>query len=207
MRLSWPKPGDTKRMTVGNRVSPKGAPPNSHSRMFFINTAWHEADLHARSARRVRTCLPIPVFRSVWQRHGLPACQVELIDHCKLKSAASIVLDLLILSIVYSVAHWSLNTFGVATSELRDVLLSMASQGGTPSAHALLYALLAFSALHRRGPCEQAIQLKILALQYLSSSLSEGSLGLIKASQHVAASMLLGAFEVSSASGPSLCSF
>lgn len=61
---------------------------------------------------------------------------------------------------------------------------------------ALFHALLAFSSLHRNGLHEQAVQLKISALHFLSASLKDGPLILAKAAQHVAASMLLGAFEV-----------
>lgn len=61
---------------------------------------------------------------------------------------------------------------------------------------ALFYALLAFSSLHRYGINEQAVQLKIQALQSLSASVTEEPLVMTEAAQHVAASMLLGSFEV-----------
>lgn len=61
---------------------------------------------------------------------------------------------------------------------------------------ALFFALLSFSSLHRSGLHQQAVQLKILALQYLSAPV-KGRLSLAEAAQHVAASMLLSAFEVS----------
>lgn len=62
---------------------------------------------------------------------------------------------------------------------------------------ALFYALLAFSSLHRHGINEQAVQLKIQALQFLSAAVTDEPLVLSQAAQHVAASMLLGSFEVS----------
>ncbi|KAI3395564.1 hypothetical protein diail_1075, partial [Diaporthe ilicicola] len=65
----------------------------------------------------------------------------------------------------------------------------------TVSGLALLYALLAFSSLHRYGVNEQAAQLKIQALRSLSASVADEPLVSEKAAQHVAASMLLGAFE------------
>lgn len=64
------------------------------------------------------------------------------------------------------------------------------------SGTALFYALLAFSSLHRYGINEQAVQLKIQALQSLSASVTEEPLVTTEAAQHVAASMLLGSFEV-----------
>ncbi|KAF4900074.1 hypothetical protein CGCFRS4_v003584 [Colletotrichum fructicola] len=60
---------------------------------------------------------------------------------------------------------------------------------------ALFHALLAFSSLHRHGLNEQTIQLKGRALQSLSASVNYEILTPGKAAQHVAASMLLGAFE------------
>lgn len=62
---------------------------------------------------------------------------------------------------------------------------------------ALFFALLSFSSLHRSGLCQQAIQLKIAALQYLSAPVKVGRLSPAEAARHVAASMLLSAFEVS----------
>lgn len=61
---------------------------------------------------------------------------------------------------------------------------------------ALLHALLAYSSLHRNGSNQQAIRLKIAALQYLSAATRGRSLSSFEAVQHVAASMLLGAYEV-----------
>lgn len=61
---------------------------------------------------------------------------------------------------------------------------------------AVFYALLAFSSLRLNGLHQQAMQLKISALHSLSASAKKGPLSLAEAAQHVAASMLLGAFEV-----------
>ena len=66
----------------------------------------------------------------------------------------------------------------------------------TAAGLAVFYAMLAFSSLRLNGLHQQAMQLKISALHSLSASAKKGSLGLAEAAQHVAASMLLGAFEV-----------
>ncbi|KAI8265075.1 hypothetical protein K4K58_011817 [Colletotrichum sp. SAR11_239] len=95
----------------------------------------------------------------------------------------------------HNFAHVSLVTFGQRPSEIRDVLLSMALVHDEVSGIALFYALLAFSSLHRHGLNEQTIQLKGRALQSLSASVNDEILTPGKAAQHVAASMLLGAFE------------
>lgn len=76
------------------------------------------------------------------------------------------------------------------------MLLSMALAQDTVSGLALYYALLAFASLHRHGIDERAMQLKIKAIQSLSASVTDEPLTLAQAAQHVAASMLLGSFEV-----------
>ncbi len=77
----------------------------------------------------------------------------------------------------------------------------MAMQHDTVLGSALLYALLAFSSLRRSGVHEQALQLKISALQSLSASTHDGPLTPVEAAQHLATSMLLGSFEVGHMSG------
>lgn len=72
----------------------------------------------------------------------------------------------------------------------------------TNSGLALLNALLAYASLHRHGLNEQAVRLKIQAIHYLSASVTSETMILGKAAQHVAASMVLGAFEVSDISAP-----
>jgi hypothetical protein len=74
--------------------------------------------------------------------------------------------------------------------------MRMALAHDTAPGLALYSAVLAFSSLHRNGLHQQAVQLKISALQYLSASTRGGPLSSAEAAQHVAASMLLGAFEV-----------
>lgn len=73
----------------------------------------------------------------------------------------------------------------------------MALEQDAVSGLALFHALLAFSSLHRFGINERAVQLKIQALQSLSASVTDEPLNVAQAAQHVAASMLLGSFEVS----------
>ena len=72
----------------------------------------------------------------------------------------------------------------------------MAMADGTVTRLAVFYALLAFSSLHLNRLTEQAIQLKISALHFLSAAAKKEALNLAEAAQHVAASMLLGSFEV-----------
>jgi hypothetical protein len=97
---------------------------------------------------------------------------------------------------VQDTAYRSLVTFGATTGQIRDALMTMTMTPDTSSGLALLYALLAYSSLHSQGPNKEAMKLKIQALQFLSVSLKEGPMTTARAAQHVAASMLLGAFEV-----------
>lgn len=76
--------------------------------------------------------------------------------------------------------------------------MSMALTQENAPGLALFYSLLAFSSLHRYGLHQQAMQLKIAALHHLSASVGDEPLTPTKAIHHVAASMLLGAFEVGS---------
>ncbi|KAK8048230.1 hypothetical protein PG994_009960 [Apiospora phragmitis] len=98
---------------------------------------------------------------------------------------------------VYNSAYCAIVTFDETTPAIRDSLISLAlAQKSTPGL-ALFYALLAFSSLHWYGLHQQAVQLKILALQYLSTSVKDGpSMPAEAATQHVAASMFLGCFEI-----------
>ncbi|KEY74832.1 hypothetical protein S7711_06518 [Stachybotrys chartarum IBT 7711] len=64
------------------------------------------------------------------------------------------------------------------------------------SARGLLYALLAVSSLHRHGLCQEALSYKIAALRALSTSVTNVTKDTSEATQHVAASMLLCAFEI-----------
>jgi hypothetical protein len=99
-------------------------------------------------------------------------------------------------ALVYNSAYLSLVTFGVIPSLLRDILIRMALADDTVTGLAVFYALLAFSSLRLNGLHQQALQLKISALHYLSASAEKGQLSLAEAAQHVAASMLLSTFEV-----------
>ncbi|KAF5595183.1 uncharacterized protein FSUBG_9240 [Fusarium subglutinans] len=71
----------------------------------------------------------------------------------------------------------------------------MAMINDSTSSSALLHAMLAYSSLHQHDLSETALKLKVQALHLLSISAEDGELSLVNASQHVAASMLLGSFE------------
>ncbi|TGJ78719.1 hypothetical protein E0Z10_g10049 [Xylaria hypoxylon] len=94
------------------------------------------------------------------------------------------------------VAHYSLATFNPSTSYIRDVIMHMVFTHDTVSRRALLYALLAFSSLHRSGLHRETMLFKVTALEALSASAEEAAQGSVEAAQHVAACMTLCAFEI-----------
>ncbi|KAM5359067.1 hypothetical protein ACJZ2D_014747 [Fusarium nematophilum] len=188
MRLSWPRDDDKRRAIVAKDVLPVVMPAgqSSHtSSNHFINTTWHDITIHRYLSLRVQPyhlVVSSPGLRRQPQQHG---SHMDLVHYY---------LSRLTLSPVYNSAHRSLVTFGESSAQIRDALMSMALAHETDSGLALFHALLAFSALHRYGLNEQAVQLKIQALRSLASITDEPHIS-AKAAQHVAASMLLGAFE------------
>lgn len=103
------------------------------------------------------------------------------------------------LFIVCDSAYLSLVTFGdTPAPQLRDGLLRMALAPETPEGLALYHALLAFSSLCRQGDQQQSMELNLSALHILSEATKAGRPpAAAQAAQLVAASMLLGAVEVS----------
>ncbi|KAF5605656.1 hypothetical protein FPCIR_348 [Fusarium pseudocircinatum] len=95
----------------------------------------------------------------------------------------------------HDLAHLSLVTFSTTPAGIRDALMRMAMTSNSASSSALLHAMLAYSSLHHYGMSEAALKFKVQALHLLSTSAEDGQLSLVNASQHVAASMLLGSFE------------
>lgn len=89
-----------------------------------------------------------------------------------------------------------LATFGQHTTTLGNILVRIALQGETPSAAAVLQALLAFSSLHRYGLQSQAVELKNAALGSLSKGLAAPSLDAKATIQHIATGMLLCSSEI-----------
>lgn len=69
------------------------------------------------------------------------------------------------------------------------------SDDSRPS-QAVLFALLAFSFLHRDGPNARSVRFHSMALRALAQSAASGHLGPAAAAQHVAAGMVLGSLEV-----------
>lgn len=97
---------------------------------------------------------------------------------------------------VQTAAHRPLITFAVDTSPIRDSVLRMALARDTNSGLAIFYAILAISSLCRSGLHQEAVQYKLAAIHFLFESVKGGSMSPADVAQHVAACMLLAAFEV-----------
>ncbi|PYH46710.1 uncharacterized protein BP01DRAFT_381142 [Aspergillus saccharolyticus JOP 1030-1] len=97
------------------------------------------------------------------------------------------------------IASRSLTTFTHDPVDLGNIILQLTLLNDSPSATAVLRALLALSSVHRDGLQSQAAGLKISALKALIAA-PKHDITAIEAAQHVAAGMLLCSFEIHRAS-------
>ncbi|KAH7155963.1 fungal-specific transcription factor domain-containing protein [Dactylonectria macrodidyma] len=183
LRLSWPKDNDKKRALTGKNAPPMKVSPSGPSQrltdLCLINTTFQDMEIYGYLSGQMHRHRQFTYLPSLSKQPQQWAQHMDLVHY------------------FHSFAHLSLVTFGQSTSQVRDALLSMALAHDTVSGLALFYAILAFSSLHRYGANLQAVQLKIQALQSLSASVADSApLISAKAAQHVATSMLLGAFEI-----------
>lgn len=182
LRLSWPREDDKRRAMTGTNAPPVLVSPSqsgqTSSDVLFVNTTWQDMKVYGYLSGRRPPSLLLRPFSRLWRQPQQQVKHLDLVHHFQ------------------NFAHLSLVMFGQRPSQIRDSLLSMALAQDAVSGLALFYALLAFSSLHRYGINEHAVQLKIHALQYLSAAVTDEPLVLAQAAQHVAASMLLGSFEI-----------
>ncbi|KAI3325555.1 fungal-specific transcription factor domain-containing protein [Xylariaceae sp. AK1471] len=179
LRLSWPRNNDRRRAIMG--TSPATELHTSQKfRHLFINTNQWDIELYHHLSQRSPSQRPNLVQPSprLWRQPQSRVKHEELVYH------------------FHDVAYLSLVTFNPITSSIRDVLMHMALAHDTVSGHAILYALLAFSSLHRSGLHQETMQFKVTALQALSASAKRAAQGLVEAAIHVATCMLLCAFEI-----------
>ncbi|KAK2049703.1 hypothetical protein LZ31DRAFT_456951 [Colletotrichum somersetense] len=176
IRLSWPKDDDRKRAITGT-PSPAVVYP-SHGSDIFVNTASHDVELYRNAPLSAKPLHPIQSGPSLRMQPPSGTSHAGLIQHFQ------------------SAAYLSLATFTATNSQMREALMRMARTRDTAAGLALCSAMLAFSSLHRDGLHQQAAQLKVSALQFLSASTRGEILNSAEAAQHAAALMLLGAFEI-----------
>ncbi|KAJ8104462.1 hypothetical protein ONZ43_g7837 [Nemania bipapillata] len=147
----------------------------------FINTNFQDLELFQhltlRSAQKPPK-LGMPSLK-LWSQPQSEASHMELVYYFR------------------DAAHSSLATFSPTTSHIRDVIMHMIFADDTVSRRAVLNAMLAFSSLHRNGLRRETMLFKVAALEALSSSAKGIAQGSVEAAQHVAACMILCAFEVS----------
>ncbi|KAK1624213.1 fungal-specific transcription factor domain-containing protein [Colletotrichum phormii] len=185
LRLSWPREGDKKRALKGidaPAMMTIGTSNKITVNPFFVNATSHDMELYGYSSLQNQQCHTTPSFPRLLRQPQLGVVHMDpdLFHHFQ------------------NFAYRSLVTFGQNTGKIRNALMSMALARDTTSGLALFHALLAYASLHRHGLNEQAVKLKIQAIHYLSASVTSEALVLHvgKAAQHVAASMVLGAFEI-----------
>ncbi|KAG7405113.1 hypothetical protein Forpe1208_v014888 [Fusarium oxysporum f. sp. rapae] len=147
------------------------------SRLFLINTSSRDVKLHNYLSSQYRQA------------------QVTISPSKPLKQPVIHTNQNELLQYFHDLAHLSLVTFSTTSAGIRDALMRMAMVDNSLSSSALLHAILAYSSLHHHGLGETALKFKVQALHLLSTSAEDGEFSLVNASQHVAASMLLGLFE------------
>ncbi|KAI0869826.1 fungal-specific transcription factor domain-containing protein [Hypoxylon argillaceum] len=195
LRLSWPRDNDKKRSvraTVLMTSTQSWTRTRHKGRNLFINATFQDIELFrhltlqdVQKAPKLGTPSP-----KLWRQPRSEVPHTELIYYFR------------------DAAHTSLATFSPTTSHIRDVIMQMTFAHDTMSRRALFNAMLAFSSLHRSGLHRQAMLFKVAALEALSASAKEVSQGSVEATQHVAACMILCAFEIllpSESSGEWLC--
>ncbi|KAI0181362.1 fungal-specific transcription factor domain-containing protein [Hypoxylon sp. FL1284] len=178
-RLSWPRDNDKRRaITASSPCSSTTLSPIQIARLYFINTTWQDMELYRDPNLLIQPLHPVRVSPRPNPKSHPGASYMDLFNYFR------------------DSAHFSLVTFDMNTSQTRDTLMRMALTSGTDLGLALFYSLLAFSALHRDGFSKQAMQLKIAAIRCLSAFTKEEPMTSAEAAQHVATSMLLGAFDI-----------
>ncbi|KAI9158029.1 hypothetical protein HJFPF1_06015 [Paramyrothecium foliicola] len=157
----------------------------------FINTTFYDIELHrllsSRSSELQQNT--VPANPKLYRQPKPPVKHLGLMQY------------------FHSNAYLALVTFTPPSPRFRDTLMQMALFD-TSSAQALLNALLAFSSLRRNGRHREAIAFKLAATQALAASANRAAMNWVEAAQHVAACMLLCAFEIeqtTESSGKWLC--
>ncbi|KAI0972452.1 fungal-specific transcription factor domain-containing protein [Xylaria arbuscula] len=181
LRLSWPKDNDRRRAiratvpTTGSQTRTQYQGDNS-----LINTTSQDIELYQYLSsfdvlKSQRRAISSP---KLWRNPQSEMTHMELLYYFR------------------EAAHYSLVTFSSTTLHVRDSIMQMVFTHDTVSRRALFYALLAFSSLHRTGLHQETMSFKVTALKALSDSAKEAAQGSVEAAQHVAACMILCAFEI-----------
>ncbi|KAI1308374.1 fungal-specific transcription factor domain-containing protein [Xylaria venustula] len=181
IRLSWPKENDRRRAIRANLPTTSDQTKTRYwGGNSLINTTSQDIELYrylssldvSKSQRRA---ISSP---KLWRNPQSEMTHMELLYYFR------------------EAAHYSLVTFSSTTLHVRDAIMQMTFTNDTVSRRALFYALLAFSSLHRTGLHRETMSFKVTALKALSESAKEAAQGSIEAAQHVAACMILCAFEI-----------
>ncbi|KAH7016430.1 fungal-specific transcription factor domain-containing protein [Microdochium trichocladiopsis] len=178
MRLSWPSARDKKRANVGRPPPSALSSAQAADHTLFINTTWQDMELYEHLSRRTQASPRPPPTADPWRQPQLGTNHRDLVNH------------------FHDSAYLSLVVFDGKPAQMRDSLIRMALANDSILGLALFQALLAYSSVHRSGVDQRALQLKISALHTLSAFNKATPLSSAEAAQHVATSMLLGAFDI-----------
>ncbi|KAI0110404.1 fungal-specific transcription factor domain-containing protein [Nemania sp. FL0031] len=183
LRLSWPRDNDKKRAMRASVPLTDTQMPTSTGYTGcdpFVNVTSQSIELFQYLTSPGTRTRPKLGARSLklWRHPRSEVPHMELVHY------------------FHQIAHSSLATFSPTTSHIRDVIMNMMFTHDTVSRRALIYATLAFSSLHRSGLHRQTMLFKVAALEALSASAKEAAQGPAEAAQHVAACMILCAFEI-----------
>ncbi|KAH7323176.1 fungal-specific transcription factor domain-containing protein [Stachybotrys elegans] len=188
IRLSWPRGENNRRAVVlktphtqsndafaaGGNIPAKVNVSDAR----FVHVSYWDIELHntSTSLPSGHNVLPLEVPMS-WNPSRVHAQERDLFEYFQCEASQSLAI------------------FGHEPTSLGDTLIRIALATNTPSAEAVLQAILSFSSLHRSGVNGQAVELKINALSKLAEASRSSSLGTMEAVQHVATGMLLCSFE------------
>jgi hypothetical protein len=81
-------------------------------------------------------------------------------------------------------------------TKLWKLLFQLSFSDDSPASMAVLRAMLSLASLYRYGPGEEALRLKVAAINSLRTSMDGKATGTTEIYQHIAVGMLLCAFEV-----------
>ncbi|KAF2972199.1 hypothetical protein GQX73_g1501 [Xylaria multiplex] len=181
LRLSWPRDNDKRRAIRATLpVTSKRAQARYLGYNPFINTTSQDVEFYHRLSLpgTTKPLRSTPPSLNLWRSPQSEVAHTDLLHYFR------------------DAAHYSLATFNPSTSYIRDLIMRMTFTHDTVSRRALFYALLAFSSLHRSGLHRETMLFKVTSLKALSASAKEAAEGSTEAAQHVAACMVLCAFEI-----------
>lgn len=88
VRLSWPRHDDKRRAMTGDNALPMMASPGQSRHRatdLFINTTWHEMELHGHLSGQTQTYHPFRSLPKLWTQPQQRVNHMDLVHYCKLE--------------------------------------------------------------------------------------------------------------------------